>query len=412
MARFILRQEYFGGTLMDRETLRTFSIDETAESILRSGASIQEHPEWNPQEIDVLPANEDRENLPRGVLRAPTRLYFEITRKCNLRCTNCFSASGLTFPDELTHEEVERTLTTLRRDQVLEARLTGGEPTQRPGWDDLVAHALDIGMAVSLNTNGCYTKHYTAERIVELGPDQVIVSLDGEREAHEHLRGRGTFGRTLENIKYFSEHLKNVRINTLLREETIPSIPAMTDIAESVGAEMCFILLRPIGRGEQLFDTIPHPHILYGAVQEVKRLRAERPGMRIMTSYDVIQTGANRPAPDCDLTGCAAGLRGMNINSRGRMDCCGFLAELTDDYSPGNIRDTEYSVLKSWRSSPQMAAFRERNLQTNKQCTGCELYANECFGSCVVMDIYKDLNRRRKDPYCLIDHESVAHRAG
>ncbi len=433
MKPFILREEYFGASVIRRKNLTFFFLNEWQTEFLKEiphasirasmqSVSARSHVPLSDlerfaseqqakgmlgregeSEYTVREMTEDKQSLPRGILKSPLRLYFEVTRKCNLRCKNCFSSSGNAFTDELTHAEVLKTLDELRAADVLEARITGGEPTQRDGWRDIISHAKDLGLAVSLNTNGVYPDPNVRDDILRLGVDQVIISLDGNKDAHESLRGEGTYAKTLETIRYLSERANNVRINTILKEETVPHIPKLIHMAHDLGTEMCFILLRPVGRGEELFDAIPSLHALYDGVRLVKELRKQYPETKILTSYDVIQANAVMAAPDVDLTGCAAALRGCGISSKGRVECCGFLAELTDEYTPGNIRDHGYSVLSMWRNSPRVQAFRELNIARNKECVQCPSYDVACFGSCAAMHVYRSVNPRGKDPYCVRD---------
>jgi radical SAM protein with 4Fe4S-binding SPASM domain len=52
-----------------------------------------------------------------------------------------------------------------------------------------------------------------------------------------------------------------------------------------------------------------------------------------------------KPAVDLDLTTCAAGFRGCNIDSKGDIYACGFLEELSSEFKLGNIKADEYSLL-------------------------------------------------------------------
>lgn len=425
MKPFIVREEYFGGSFIRRENLTFGFLNKWQMKLLKdaSGKSLEYAIDQVPYEIDSISLDKFVKNnldffskksvnyelrpnngleMPRGMLKSPLRLYFEITRRCNLSCRNCFSSSGRPYDDEMSDEEVKQVLSELRKFDVLETRITGGEPTQRPGWQGIVQHAKDLGMAVSMNTNGIYNDIRVRDQILELGVDQVIISLDGNKEAHESLRGKGNYDRTLDVIKYMSERANNVRINTILKEESIPFIPKMVEMANAYGTEMCFILLRPVGRGAELFDVIPPVEVLYRAVEQINELREKHSNMKIFSSYDVIQANAVKPAPDLDLTGCSASLRGVGISSQGRVECCGFLAELTDEYRPGNVREYDYSLAEMWRNSPEIQAFRQLNLDTNTRCISCDEYEKKCFGTCATMEVYRKLNPTGRDPYCLL----------
>ncbi len=115
--------------------------------------------------------------------RVATDLRVSLTDRCNLRCTYCMPAEGLAWlPGEetLTDEEVVRLVRiAVTRLGVTEVRLTGGEPTVRPGLAGLVARlvALHPCPHVSMTTNGTsLTRLAVALRAA--GLERVNVSLD------------------------------------------------------------------------------------------------------------------------------------------------------------------------------------------------------------------------------------------
>jgi radical SAM protein with 4Fe4S-binding SPASM domain len=339
--------------------------------------------------------------LPRGVLSAPVRVYFEITRLCNLRCRQCFTSSGSPLDGELSFEECLRVLDGLRRDNVLEVRITGGEPTQKEGWERLIDHALKIGLVVTLNTNGVYPVA-VQDKIIALRPDQVLLSLDGPPQVHEALRGKGSFAPAFETLRALHGGGVPVRVSTLLTREVLPYLEAMVLLVEPFAVELCFMQLKPIGRGGRLLKSLPSFKEVFQADQQLKALRQFHPELKISTSYDLVAAGATRPAPDLDLSSCAAGLRGCNIDCLGDIFICGFQEELGSQFKLGSLRAEGFSLLEIWRSNPYLQAFRSQNLKKTATCQACAYLRDPCFGSCIIMEQYRQTRSPDgKDPYCL-----------
>ena len=161
-SRFVIRDETFGGTLYDRNLLKHqfISRDEINSGISTSGFKV-ENPEIWKGNID---------NIPEGLLYAPTRIYFELTRECNLRCLHCFNSSAKPIPSEMNTEEMMLSLEGLRKNNVFDIRFTGGELTVRPDWFEILKRAKDLGFTVSANTNGVY-KNFdeTIKKLTEAG---------------------------------------------------------------------------------------------------------------------------------------------------------------------------------------------------------------------------------------------------
>lgn len=114
--------------------------------------------------------------------RELTDLRISLTDRCNLRCVYCMPADGIDFrpPEELLQDDELRLLVRAAAELgVRKVRLTGGEPTVRPGLVDLVRDiAATPGMEdVALTTNGLLLDRLAAP-LAKSGLHRVNVSLD------------------------------------------------------------------------------------------------------------------------------------------------------------------------------------------------------------------------------------------
>ena len=114
--------------------------------------------------------------------RELTDLRISLTDRCNLRCVYCMPADGIDFrpPEELLQDDELRLLVRVAAELgVRKVRLTGGEPTVRPGLVDLVRDIAALpGMEdVALTTNGLLLDRLAAP-LARAGLRRVNVSLD------------------------------------------------------------------------------------------------------------------------------------------------------------------------------------------------------------------------------------------
>ncbi len=115
--------------------------------------------------------------------RTATDLRLSLTDRCTLRCTYCMPAEGLEWlpgASTLTDDEVVRLAgIAVTRLGVTEIRLTGGEPSLRPGLVGLVRRlaVLRPRAELSMTTNGVSLRHH-AQALRDAGLDRVNVSLD------------------------------------------------------------------------------------------------------------------------------------------------------------------------------------------------------------------------------------------
>ena len=120
--------------------------------------------------------------------RVPAYAFFEITEACNLRCRHCEADAGRVDPAQLTTDEALDVAAQLAAAGCRQVNLTGGEPLVRGDWERIARRFADLGVEVTLATNGTLLDEVTIERLLAAGVRNVAVSLDGDRERHDALR--------------------------------------------------------------------------------------------------------------------------------------------------------------------------------------------------------------------------------
>lgn len=104
------------------------------------------------------------------------RVTWEITERCNFRCTHCYLDEkrhpGLSLDERL------RVLDKLERMGCISLQLTGGEPLADPLFEATYRAAWERGMLISIMTNGQRLSHWFG-LLCDLPPHRVRVSLYG-----------------------------------------------------------------------------------------------------------------------------------------------------------------------------------------------------------------------------------------
>lgn len=138
----------------------------------------------------------------------PEAITFFLTRMCNLRCKMCgqWGDSGAaktheqnTLSSRLSFEEIKKVL-----DEVSKFRpnitLFGGEPLVHPEAMDIMRYIKAKGLHCLIITNGIMLGEF-ARGIVDMGIDELNVSIDGEKELHDSIRGMpGAFDKITSGI--------------------------------------------------------------------------------------------------------------------------------------------------------------------------------------------------------------------
>jgi radical SAM protein with 4Fe4S-binding SPASM domain len=313
---------------------------------------------------------------------APARVYWEITRACDLACLHCRAeAAPLADPAEL---DTERGLKLL--DQLAEATprphvvLTGGDPLKRADLFQLIAHARKRGLDVSVSPSA--TPLLTEEAIDRLrtaSVSAISLSIDGATaESHDALRGvPGTFERTMAAGKRAREVGLPFQVNTLVSQETLAELPAIEALVRKLDANRwSLFFLVTVGRGTVLSPISP---------QETETLlvwlaeRAKVPGMVITTTeaphfrrVAMQHRDANTPAPQGHGAGIRDGNGIMFISNDGEIHPSGFLP-----LGAGNVKME--NPLRVYREAPMFKALRDVD-SFHGRCGRCE-FRKVCGGS-------------------------------
>jgi MoaA/NifB/PqqE/SkfB family radical SAM enzyme len=309
--------------------------------------------------------------------QAPLRIYWEVTRACDLACRHC-RAEARTDPDpgELPTPQalalVERLAAfAVAGESLPRLVLTGGDPLKRGDLFELIAAARSRGFKVSVSPSATPLLRPAAiARFTAAGVEAISLSIDGSTaERHDAIRGiAGTFNRTLAAARAAERAGLPVQINTLVSAETIDDLPDIYALVCDVGAaRWSLFFLIPVGRGAVLESVSP---------EQADALMRWAAGLSRGTKPIVTTTEAPHFRRIAQRRGHAGGVRDGNgilfISHTGDVTPSGFLP-----IAVGNV--TRDDVITLYRDAPLFRALRNPDGFTGR-CGVCELRW-ECGGS-------------------------------
>ena len=183
--------------------------------------------------------------------RVHSDLRVSLTDRCSLRCTYCMPAEGLPWlPGDqmLSTTELLRVVAVAVDCGVTSVRLTGGEPLLRPDVVDIVRGIAELGVEISMTTNGLRLPSLAAP-LRDAGLQRVNISLDTlDRETFKTLTHRDRLVDTLAGIRAAQiAGLEPVKINTvLLRGVNDHEAPDLLRWAVGEGVRLRFIEQMPL----------------------------------------------------------------------------------------------------------------------------------------------------------------------
>ncbi len=397
---YAVRDEAFGFTFFDKSKLRHhFLAQDELDTFLNSQGIKQE-------EIEFLKAK--RNDFRKDILYSPIRIYYEVTLACNLHCRYCYNDSGKRRDVELTTNEILKSLDNFKANNVLDIRFTGGELTSRPDWYQILKYAKDLGFAVSCNTNAAY---YTPEKnklFADLDLEQVTVSLDGGEKNHEMNRGKGTFARTIENMRQMHELGVRLRINTLVNRFSVNDVEEVLNIASKYTDEINFFTVEFIGRGRNLESTDGvsiEDH--YKMSQRINSLKTKYPGLNILHFAEVSKT----TSVNTDIgekfglkIGPPSGSTTLNVLSNGEFCRGGYTPYIEPSLAFGNVKKDD--LFDIWQSDNTLEKMRDDGGRLIQFCKKCPKFIdNICQGPKYETELNRLINPEVKNPTCIHGEE-------
>lgn len=293
---------------------------------------------------------------------------FELTPRCNLKCKMCYVR--LT-PEQMAPIGRERTAEEWLSfaKEAVEAGLiflliTGGEPTLRPDFPKIYEGLAQMGLSISINTNGTLLRPELKELFHRLPPAQVNITLYGTcQEDYKQLCGFGeAYDQMLDALHWLKKEGILVHLNCTMIPDNLSRWEDFEEFAKNEEVEL-------------RMTTYCFPPVRRGSCNEFTRLSPEDAGELIVKDLlyregiEAIQKRAaqlEQPLNSCKLDlgdplQCMAAKSQFWLSWDGRMVPCGMLD------TPA-VHPFEDGFLNSWK----VLQSETNAIRLCPDCTGCE----------------------------------------
>jgi len=340
----------------------------------------------------------DYRDLPQSAkhvaLGAPLKLFLDVTSACQCQCWYCYNPCGQPGTDDLMSDDIKALIVRFADIGGMELRLAGGEPTLHPQLLDFIALATDRALRTIVVSNGLIGDDLL-HSLARTSVSAYFLSLQGDQEAHDLLRGPGAYERCLHSAVTLCRAGANVRLSMVFHKSNQHCVEHVVAVAAEIGANVAFNPLRPFGRASSGQMLSPEDH--YRLVRRVTALRGRFPSTRIDTPWDFLMEPAEATisAPYKHI-GC--GDVAPTVTARGDYYSCGQLCSRRE-FCLGNVRSEDLHAL--WlRSRVECPIF---NASVSKKCSSCRyLYGSRCFGGCPATALAVNGALDGDDPYCFV----------
>ena len=302
----------------------------------------------------------------------PTVVYGIVNERCNYKCRYCEFWRLKQYKDEMTIEEWQRALLSLKEFLgKYHVEFSGGEPFIKKGFVDLIEFCHAEGISWGVTTNGSALNEKTIRRVVAAKPFNINISMDSHQaEVHNYARGiEQSLEKITRGLKILNHERQSagldfpIMIKPVVHKLNFRSLPEMVPWATKVGGSV--INFQPIDRWTQeTYDELWIEEDEMGDLQEVvdELLRLKRDGAPILNSELTLNAWTmhfREESAPAELMPCRVGLRNYFIRTNGDVEVCWF-------YPPiGNVKQN--SAREIW-ASDEARTRRKETTECDRLC--------------------------------------------
>jgi len=295
-------------------------------------------------------------------------LILSITNRCNLRCRMCDIPLAKTEELETrVWERVIREAAALGANTVV---FSGGEPLLREDLCELISFAKKQKLAACVTSNGVLLDEKHAYELLRAGTDVVNISIEGPEEVHDHVRGKGSFGRALLAIKNLKKYGVESTIASVVTAKNFKHLPYIVELARQHGVTTFklqpfnSLFLNTAKQGEEFFLSEEDAPAFEETIKKVIGLCQEygigtNPAKYLAEMSRHLMKKHSRNRGDCPALYLSC-----PVNAKGEVYPCWVLS--SPAYSMGSVRESSLSSL--WNSSKRSEIIETIS---KKGCPGC-----------------------------------------
>jgi selenobiotic family peptide radical SAM maturase len=318
-------------------------------------------------------------------------LQWHITQACDLHCKHCYDRSKRS---PLTLDQGIRVLDDLyafckTRHVGGQVAFTGGNPLLHPHVFELYRAAADRGFVLSMLGNPAPREQI--EKLLEIRrPSHFQVSLEGQPEHNDMIRGEGHF----ERVMVFLTILRDLGVSSMvmltLTKDNINQVLPLAELLRDRTDLFTFNRLSRVGEGAHL--ELPSPEDYEEFLKAYMQAAETNPVLSLKDNLFgiLLHKSGLPPSGGCTGYGCGAAFNFIALLPDGEVHACRkFPSPIGNAYvqSIAEIYDSE--LAHRYRNGTHAC----RSCAIRPVCGGCLAVAHSNG-----LDIFED-----RDPYCFMD---------
>jgi len=298
---------------------------------------------------------------------APCAVAIDINSQCNYRCRYCIDTATVNqphLPAEMPGPLLRSRLSVLAEMEVRSAEIYGGEPMLHSEFGLLLRHAVRLGLALKIVSNGSRAHLFVPELAAAAGIEgsSVRFSVNGDLETYGTVTGvpdsRGAFRRVVRNVELLANEEVPLLVSYVLFKENQESLFSTAQTVKKAGAGRFLVLMGRDPKTKQYLMRVDEN--LAAELEKVRRLAD--PGFEVILPATL--TEADEPQAK-DYTRCAVSFLKPTLCVTGDLAVCTYHKQRADRVI-GRI-SAETPIHKAWRS--ELRVKRALSVNPARDCS-------------------------------------------
>lgn len=310
----------------------------------------------------------------------PFYLQWHITDHCNLSCSHCYRAEDKGTLERNELFSVLDKFGDFLKNKALKGRIQfcGGEPFLSTHLFDLIAGSSQKGLPTRVLSNGTLINSGTGSRLKVSGCEIVQISIDGNRDTHNLIRGDCNFEKAVAGAELLNEANIDVTVMMTVSKKNYRDLDAVYDISKGFAKRFAFSRLVTAGQAAPLHNETLSEKETHRFFRQCHNMMKK--GVLAMPMRDPLWHAFLGKCNPHLISGCSIGYNGICVDSDGSVYPCRRLPVVI-----GNILTQDFDEI--W-ASEVLERLRDRDALKGRcakcrlrwQCGGCRAIAYALSG--------------------------------
>lgn len=306
------------------------------------------------------------------------QVYLLLTEKCNLKCSMCIRGKQDGKNLDFLKLKNSAWINELKQCDIV---ITGGEPTLHPDFTEIINFMCEHSKTVTVTTNGTVNKYICPDIL----KDNLFfqVSIDGDMEHHNNIRGHGTYECSINTIKILDSIKAQYSVSSVVNKNNASSMKNLEKELRSFKNMNYWKISYEMPFGSSGFKNMMTTDEWNNFVDEMLSITKFRLKIRKIFPFDLFEKYKDK-------------LEQITLNSQ-RCNNCGsgndkiyiypdllvYPCTCLTDFPIGSLEDSSLAEILNGEKAALFSCYSIKN----DICKNCE-YLRYCNGGCIGMSYH------------------------